>query len=117
MWISYDGPDSIAEKIKFAQGLGLNGVMIFTPQQDDYANNYPLCDKINQLVKGLPPGNGKIGSQLTSEALKAALAISENMVWGVLEEGLIGSDVLFINNILEKLGYAVDFIDWVTRNL
>ncbi len=92
IWISYDDPDSISNKIAAAKQAGLGGVMSFTPQQDDYTNYYPICERINRDVKGIKPGCGAYDT--TESMLEKLIDIGLPFMEKTIEEFLLGGTAL-----------------------
>lgn len=55
-WVGYDNEQSIEEKVEYAKGKKLGGVMVWSIETDDFRGTcgrtkYPLLKKINQLLK------------------------------------------------------------------
>ncbi len=50
-WVSYDGLTGIKQKLIMADQYNLCGVMLFTPQQDDFSNGYPLTQLVIKALK------------------------------------------------------------------
>ena len=52
-WIGYDNPDSIAQKVKYANNENFLGIMIWSLDTDDFRNGYPLLTRIrDELIAG-----------------------------------------------------------------
>ncbi len=47
IWVSYDDEDALLEKMEVARKYNVGGVMTFTPQQDDFSNQYPLMQTVS----------------------------------------------------------------------
>ena len=49
-WVSYDNPDSVAYKTAYVNAMNLGGAMIWSIDDDDFANGYPLLTKIKDIL-------------------------------------------------------------------
>src|SRR5262245_61891524 len=49
-WVSYDNPDSLAYKAAYVNARGLGGAMVFSIDDDDFANGFPLLTKIKDVL-------------------------------------------------------------------
>ncbi|XP_050295131.1 acidic mammalian chitinase-like [Anthonomus grandis grandis] len=53
-WLSYDNPDSITLKVEFAKSLGLNGIMLWSIETEDFlgvnGTQYALLNAINTAL-------------------------------------------------------------------
>ncbi len=117
IWISYDSPDSLSNKIAAAQQAGFGGVMSFTPQQDDYSNYYPLCERINQVVKGIAPGCGAY--DMTESILQILIETEITFVEGAINENLLGNGIVLgevLDLLLGEAGGIIGLI-WTLYNL
>lgn len=54
-WVGYDNEQSIGEKVAFAKGKKLGGVMVWSIDTDDFrgtsGTKYPLLKKVNEFLK------------------------------------------------------------------
>ncbi|XP_050554383.1 probable chitinase 2 isoform X1 [Spodoptera frugiperda] len=55
-WVTYDDPDSITAKVNYAKSLGINKIMIWSIETDDFhgvcgKGNNPLLNAINTALK------------------------------------------------------------------
>ncbi|XP_050554437.1 acidic mammalian chitinase-like [Spodoptera frugiperda] len=55
-WVTYDDPDSITAKVNYAKSLGINKIMIWSIETDDFRGvcgkgNNPLLNAINTALK------------------------------------------------------------------
>ena len=55
-WISYDDPQSVAEKVEFIKFINAAGAMVWSVETDDFLNGYPLMNSINNAFVAGGPG-------------------------------------------------------------
>jgi GH18 family chitinase len=60
-WVSYDNEDSLAYKTAYVNAMGLGGAMVWSIDNDDFANGSPLVTKVNGIVN-----NPQLAPQLPS---------------------------------------------------
>ena len=66
-WVSYDNPESLAYKTAYVNAENLGGAMIWSIDDDDFANGYPLLSKITDILNNPadgPPLPGPITSPI-----------------------------------------------------
>jgi chitinase len=65
-WVSYDNPDSVAYKTAYVNAMGLGGAMVWSIDDDDFANGYPLLTKITDILNN-PADGPQLPGTLTSQ--------------------------------------------------
>jgi chitinase len=68
-WVSYDNPDSLAYKTAYVNARGLGGAMVWSIDDDDFANGYPLITKVKDIID-----HPEHGPQLPAGLLTGGLA-------------------------------------------
>jgi len=63
-WVSYDNEDSLAYKTAYVNAISLGGAMVWSIDNDDFANGSPLATTIKGIV-----GSPQLGPQLPSALL------------------------------------------------
>jgi hypothetical protein len=63
-WVSYDNEESLGYKTAYVNAMGLGGAMVWSIDNDDFANGSPLATKINGILN-----NPQLGPQLPSALL------------------------------------------------
>jgi hypothetical protein len=58
-WVSYDNPESLGYKTAYVNAMGLGGAMVWSIDDDDFANGYPLLRVIVNILN-----NPALGPQL-----------------------------------------------------
>jgi chitinase len=66
-WVSYDDAQSLAYKAAYVNARGLGGAMVFSIDDDDFQNGYPLVTKIKDVLE-----NPQDGPQLPEALLAGA---------------------------------------------
>jgi hypothetical protein len=66
VWVSYDNPDSVAYKTAYVNAMGLGGAMVWSIDDDDFANGYPLLTKITDILNN-PADGPQLPGILTSQ--------------------------------------------------
>ena len=85
-WVSYDNPESLAYKTAYVNAIGLGGAMVWSIDDDDFANSYPLMAVITDILN-----NPALGPQLPAGLQPSfpvaayTTTINPNVNWGTWE--------------------------------
>jgi chitinase len=77
-WVSYDDPNSLAYKVAYVNARGLGGAMVWSIDDDDFANGFPLLTKVKSILD-----NPQSGPQLPDALLAGNVTVPDLHDWSL----------------------------------